>query len=300
MTRGELEQRIVELARGASVEMTPGDAALVPALAEQLPPGTVVYVAHTPKATLEDVLRTSLGLRAGGLLPCPHIVARRIESADALQSACERLAAAGIDRALVIAGDNGAPSGPLASTLDVLRTDLLTRYGITRIGIAGHPEGHRAIGQTTLWRALLEKQSFAQRRGIEMHIVTQFGFDPAAVTGWDQCLPEHGIGLPVHVGMAGPASLSQLIGYAMQCGVGASIRGALRSMTAMRNVAGLATSPDQMLARIAQYAGTATTRIAGVHFYSFGGTFATARWLRAVAEERFELNAAADAFTTPE
>jgi hypothetical protein len=35
-----------------------------------------------------------------------------------------------------------------------------------------------------------------------------------------------------------------------------------------------------------------------VHFYSFGGALATARWLRAVADGRFELSAAADAFAT--
>ena len=45
-------------------------------------------------------------------------------------------------------------------------------------------------------------------------------------------------------------------------------------MNAMRNVAGLATSPDQMLARIAQYTRGGKTQIAGVHFYSFGGALA--------------------------
>ena len=141
-----------------------------------------------------------------------------------------------------------------------------------------------------LWRALHDKQVLARRAGIDLFVVTQFGFDPAAIIGWEQCLPGHGISLPIHVGMAGPASLSQLITYAMQCGVGASIRGALRSMNAMRNVAGLATSPDQMLARIAQYTRGGKTQIAGVHFYSFGGALATARWLRAVAAGRFEIN----------
>ena len=297
MTPDELAQRIAELARDASMEMTPGDEALVPALAAELPPGAVVFVAHTPRATVEDVVRTSLRVQACGLAACPHIVARRIDGPDALQAACERLGAAGIGRALVVAGDDGVPAGDYASTLDLLRTDLLTRHGITRIGVAGHPEGHRAIGQTVLWRALHDKQVLARRAGIDLFVVTQFGFDPAAIVGWEQCLPGHGISLPIHVGMAGPASLSQLIAYAMQCGVGASIRGALRSMNAMRNVAGLATSPDQMLARIAQYTRDGKTQIAGVHFYSFGGALATARWLRAVAAGRFEINSEGDAFT---
>jgi methylenetetrahydrofolate reductase (NADPH) len=297
MTLGELAQRIVELARDASMEMTPGDEALVPELAAELSPLTVVCVAHPPRATVEDVVRTSLRVQAGGLAACPHLVARRIEGPHALQAACERLGGAGVARALVVAGDDATPAGPYASSLDVLKTGLLTRHGITRIGVAGHPEGHRAIGQTVLWRALHDKQVLARRAGIDLFVVTQFGFDPAAIVGWEQCLPEHGISLPVRVGMAGPASLSQLITYAMQCGVGASIRGALRSMNAMRNVAGLATSPDQMLARIAQYTRGGKTQIAGVHFYSFGGALATARWLRAVVAGRFELGPEGEAFT---
>lgn len=297
MTHGDLTRRLAELARDASVEMTPADEALVPDLAAQLSAGAVVYVQHPPKATLEDVIRASLRLQAGGLSASPHIVARRIDGPDALESACARLGAAGVVRALVVAGDDAAPAGPYASSLDVLRAELLQRHGITRIGVAAHPEGHRAIGQTVLWRALHDKQVFARRSGIELSVVTQFGFDPAALAAWEQCLPEHGIRLPVRVGMAGPAALSQLIAYAMQCGVGASLRGALQSMAAMRNIAGLATSPDQMLVRVAELAACGTSQIAGVHFYSFGGALALARWLRAVAEGRFEIGPAGDAFS---
>jgi methylenetetrahydrofolate reductase (NADPH) len=298
LANAELTRRIVDFARDASAEVTPNDAGLIPALAPELAPGTVVYIAHPPKATLGDVVRTARSVQAAGLTACPHIVARRVESRVALEDACGRLGEAGVERALVVAGDNARPVGDFASALDVLNTDVLAAHGLKRIGVAGHPEGHRAIGQTVLWRALIEKQTLAERRGIEMHVVTQFGFDPAAVASWDACLSEHGISLPVRVGMAGPASLPQLIGYAMQCGVGASLRGALRSMNAMRNVAGLAISPDQMLTSVARYAATAATHIAGVHFYSFGGALATARWLRAVADGRFELSADADAFAT--
>ncbi len=294
----ELTRRIVDFARDASAEVTPNDEGLIPALAAELWPGTVVYIAHPPRATLEDVVRTARSVQAAGLAACPHIVARRIESREALEDACARLGEAGVERALVVAGDNARPVGDFASALDVLKTDVLATHGLKRIGVAGHPEGHRAIGQTVLWRALIEKQTLAERRGLEMHVVTQFGFDPAAVASWDACLSEHGISLPVRVGMAGPASLPQLISYAMQCGVGASLRGALRSMNAMRNVAGLAISPDQMLTSVARYAATGATHIAGVHLYSFGGALATARWLRAVADGRFELNADADAFAT--
>ena len=111
ISEGELRQTIIEFARAASLEVSAGDAALVPELAPHLQPGVVVYVAHTPKAALEDVVRTALAVQAAGFSACPHVVARRIAGREALHAACERLAAAGVDRALVVAGDDGEASG---------------------------------------------------------------------------------------------------------------------------------------------------------------------------------------------
>jgi hypothetical protein len=52
-----------------------------------------------------------------------------------------------------------------------------------------------------------------------------------------------------------------------------------------------------MLVRIAEHAARGTSQIVGVHLYSFGGAIATARWRRAVAEGRFEIDPAGAAFT---
>jgi methylenetetrahydrofolate reductase (NADPH) len=284
----DLKQRIVHLARAATVEITPADEDLVEALAGKLPAGTLVYVAHTPRVTLQDVVRVAAKVEASGLRASPHIVARRVATARSLRDAAAELADGGIERALVIAGDSSEVAGIYADTIALLESGILTDAGIRRIGVAGHPEGHPHIGPGTLWQALQAKQAYAARTGIRMHIVTQFGFDPAALCAWDRHLPEHGITLPVYVGMAGPAPLSKLIMYAMQCGVGASLRGILRNMPAMRNVAGLAASPDEMLASLASSCAE-SPRIVGPHFYSFGGAMATARWLRAVADGSFEL-----------
>jgi methylenetetrahydrofolate reductase (NADPH) len=292
----ELRRRISDLAALASIEITATSARLVPEVAACLLPATVVYVAHPPKAALADVVSTAVRVQQSGLRACPHLVARRIESRRALEHACQQLSEAGVDRALAVAGDIGRPVGEFASSLEVLRTGVLPHYGLRLVGVAGHPEGHRAIGQSVLWRSLLEKQALAKRQLIEMHIVTQFGFDPAALLTWAGCLPEHGVDLPVHVGMSGPASLPQLINYAMQCGVAASLRGTLQSMNAMRNVAGLATSPDQMLAHVARHAEARRSQLEAVHFYSFGGAVGTARWVRAVAEGHFELDADGQGF----
>jgi methylenetetrahydrofolate reductase (NADPH) len=288
----DLKHRIVAFATGASTEIAPQDEELIPHLATRLPAETCVYVAHTPNAALADVVRVSLRVETAGLRASPHLVARRIESRQMLEDAISALRDGGVEQVLVVAGDADEPRGRFSSALDLLETEILVDAGIERIGVAGHPEGHRAIGPAALWRALGEKQLFAERNRIRMHIVTQFGFDPGAILAWAHHLPEHGITLPVYVGMAGPAELAKQIKYAMACGVGASLRGILRNMNAMRNIAGLAPTPAEMLAGLARGGGAGPgTQLVHPHFFSFGGSVATARWLRAVVDGNFEVTA---------
>src|SRR5581483_6579177 len=101
----DLKTRIVKFARDSSTEISPHDEAILPELAGTLPPHTTVYVAHTPKATLADVVRTAVKTAAVGLRPSPHIVARRIESEQSLRAALRELKAAGVEQVLLVAGD---------------------------------------------------------------------------------------------------------------------------------------------------------------------------------------------------
>jgi len=280
----------MQFARGASVELSPHDEELLPALANRLPAGTTVYVAHTPKADVDDVVRVAVRTEALGLKACPHLVARRIASERELRAALGELADGGVEQALLVAGDRDPPVGKFASTLEILDTGATLEAGIRTLGVAGHPEGHKAIGPTTLWSALKYKQDFAARTGTRMYIVTQFGFSPEAVCAWERHLGEHGIELPVHVGMAGPTALPKLIRYAMQCGIGASLSALMKNMSAMGQVAQLATAPEQMLAGLLRGgAARAGSRIEHPHFFAFGGVMATARWLRAVVDGLFEI-----------
>ncbi len=290
LTAEQLKRRIVDFARDASIEISTHDEEQLATLAAELPPGTPVYVAHTPKATLDQVVRVAVKLQALGLPASPHIVARRLQSREALARALGQLREGGVEQVLLIAGDLAEPAGGFTSTLDVLDSGCLEQVRMPRIGVAGHPEGNPAIGTAALWQALTRKQAFALASGLKVHIVTQFSFDPQAVGGFERALKEHGIGLPVHVGIAGPTPLPKLIKFAMQCGVGASLRAVMKNMATMRKMVGLATSPDEMLVELVGLgAGSGTTHLVKPHFFAFGGTVATAQWLRRVAEGRFEL-----------
>ncbi|MBW4052930.1 MAG: hypothetical protein HIU85_16000 [Proteobacteria bacterium] len=286
----EVTRAVVEFALGASTEISPHDEKLLPELAEHLRPGMTVYVAHTPRSSLEDVVRVASKLQAMGFTASPHIVARRLPSERALKSALRTLRDSRVEQALLVAGDLDPPAGPFTSTIDVIDTGLVQEADFRRLGVAGHPEGHPVIRPETQLAALRRKQQFAERAGIALHIVTQFGFNPEAVFAWDQHLETEGIRLPVHVGIAGPTALGKLMKFAIQCGIGSSMHTLVKHKNAMARLIHAPSGPDEMLLGLvkgrAMYPGS---RLVQPHLYTLGGALAAARWLQAVMDGSFDL-----------
>ena len=295
---GTLQHALVDFTRRASTEISTHDETLLEELVRRLPSGMPVYVAHTPKASVEDVVRVAIKVQSLGFIASPHLVARRLPSEKTLRDALARLREHAIDRALLVAGDLDPPLGPFKSTLEVMASGALQAAGFKHLGVAGHPEGHPAVEQAELLSALRYKQEFAARSGIAVHIVTQFGFNPQGVCAWDRTLTQAGISLPVHVGMAGPAPLTKLLKFAVQCGVGTSVSALMKSTGAVAALTGFAAGPDQMLLGLVQgRAAYGGSRLAQPHVYSFGGALATADWLRAVMQGAFDLAPDGSRFT---
>jgi len=284
-----LARRLAQLARSASTEIAPHDEGLLPVIRDKLAPGSTLYIAHTPKATLEDVIRVALRAQSLGFRASPHIVARRLTSHRELRDALRELREGGVEQILLVAGDLERPAGPFKSTLDVIAGDMVANAGMPAVAFGAHPEGHKAIGPTVLMNALQAKQEFARQTGIRVHIVTQFGFNPAAICAWGARLAANGIRLPIHVGVVGPAPLPKVIKFAMQCGVRSSLGALIRNMSALSAPEHLAIHPDEMLCGLVRGFAATPMNLERVHFYTFGGAVATASWLRAVGEGRFEL-----------
>ena len=284
-----LKRAIVAFARRASTEISTHDEKLLPDLARRLPAGMPVYVAHTPKSSVEDVVRVAIKVQSLGFRASPHLVARRLPSERTLKTVLAQLREHGIEQALLVAGDLDPPLGPFRSTLEVIATGALQEAALKRIGVAGHPEGHPAVGAAELLAALRYKQEFAARSGIAVHVVTQFGFNPEGVCAWDRMLTQEGITLPVHVGMAGPTPMTKLLKFALQCGIGTSVSSLMKNMGAVAGLTGFAAGPDQMLLGLVRGRSYPSCRLMQPHVYSLGGALATADWLRAVMEGAFEL-----------
>jgi len=293
-----VKSRIREFAGQASVEITAADRALPGALAGRLPAGATLYVAHTPNASLADVVDVACAAECAGFRGCPHLVARRIASRAELDRGLERLRAGGVARALLVAGDLAPPAGEYASTLEILDSGALDAAGLRALGVAGHPEGNAKIDPVAAWDALVRKQAWGRRAGVAMHVVTQFGFDPAALEAFDHGLAQRGIELPVHVGVAGPASLKSLAKFALLCGIGASLGALLTNPGALGALKSLVRTVDDLFPEIVRRRrGALAHRLVQPHFFAFGGVAKTVEWLEAVRAGRFDLDAASGALT---
>ncbi len=279
----EERRGISALLDGASLELSSRDPAEIDACAGLLEPGTAVYISFPPGQTYHGTVALAARLARAGFRPVPHVAARRIAGRAALEDYLARAAGeAGVDSALVIAGDTDRPSGAFDSSLASLETGLFERHGIVRIGVAGYPEGHPRIADSALEEALAAKKNLARRSGIDLGVVTQFCFEAESILSWAARMKGHG--LPMRVGLAGPASLPRLLRFAALCGVGNSVR-ALRARPQAIARLMVEAGPEIALRDLAR----ADAPLAGVHFFCFGGLVRTARWLRAVRDGRFDL-----------
>jgi methylenetetrahydrofolate reductase (NADPH) len=270
---------VSDFATTFSIEATPKQISKAAGLETLLPRGASVYLPFLPKTRFLDNLETARQLRHLGFNPVPHLAARGVTGRDELLEALPRYQDAGVDSFLLIAGDLSDPAGSFQNTLDVLDTGLLQRFGVKQLGFAGHPDGHPMADTNELERALRLKLDYARATDTDIWLVTQFVFGTDNIPGWERQLRDAGSDIPVRIGLPGPAKVRTLISYAMQCGVGSS----LRMLTKRPSAAKLLSrwTPDELVQELAEHRlSTPASPIAGIHMFPFGGLFGTLEWLK--------------------
>lgn len=276
---------MAEMLRSYSIEVHPGDTKVVDLACARLDPGTEVFLTWIPGTNPMDMIEPAAKLRRSGLFPVPHIGARHIESAAQLEQFAARLAGeAGVDRALIIGGDRPKPAGPYDSSLAVMKSEVLQKAGIFRVGVAGFPEGNPHIPEKVLQEAVAAKVNFARTAGLQLSIVTQFCFKPEPITRWLQSIRSRGIDVPVRVGLAGPASLMTLARYAMRCGIGNSLHVLTENSSFAKLL--IEKGPEPIIRGIAvstdnEKVSPLPSGVAGLHFFVFGGFNKTVDWINA-------------------
>lgn len=287
---------VVNLAQGFSIETTPKQAAKVERFAGLLPRGSRVFIAFIPGERPEAIAALAARLVEDGMVPVPHIPARSLASMADFQRYAESLAAAGARQALLLAGGAAMPAGDLSSSLELLDSGVMEQLGFEHLFVAGHPEGSPDIDARGLAHALAAKNAYAQRTGMKLTIVTQFGFDSITMLAWARAIGDAGNRLPIRIGVAGPASLTSLMKYAKMCGVNASMSMLGKAGGKVFQLVGQAT-PDGLISELTTRREGWAELIRDLHFYPFGGFERTAGWATAVANGAFTLHPGGRGFT---
>lgn len=287
--------RVTGLMQGWSIETTPKQMAKLDHV--PLAKGTRVNIAYLPDDEASAVLQAAARLVFEGMIPVPHVPARTIASAEALETYVRGMAAIGVREALVIGGGGTGQAGPFADSMAVLKTGLFQELGFTRIGVAGHPEGSPDIDAHGLAAALAAKNEWAESCGMTVELMTQFCFNAEQVVQWEKAIRASGNRLPIRIGLPGPASIKSLLRYAQMCGVGNSL-----SFLSKRagNVLQLVTAaePDGFIVDLSKaVADDPDNLVAGLHFYPFGGFDKTAGYASAVANGSIAVESDGEGFS---
>ncbi len=269
----------LDLLEGFSLEMTGKDIDDLRRAAPILPTGTRINVTFLGNEDLEMRVAAAAAVRDAGLVPVPHISARRLRDERQVTEFLARLQQVDAsEHVFVVGGDPAQPEGPYPDALSVIRSGILADHGVRSVSIAGYPEGHPDIADDVLWRHLEDKTAALADHGLDVTIITQFAFDIDPVTTWIDGVRTRGIDVPIRVGTPGPAGIKRLLGFARRFGVGANAMIVKKYGFSLTNLMGTA-GPDTFVADLAEaLAHRATAGDVALHLYTFGGIEATARW----------------------
>lgn len=247
-----------------------------------------VYITFLPDEKSENVVETAKKLKLEGYDVIPHLPARTVKNNEVLEKYIGELAEeAGCSKILIIGG-GGNQAGKISSTMDVLKTDLLSKFNFKSVGVAGHPEGSPDISKDALDLAIIEKNKFSLNVDFKMYLATQFFFEAKSLIEWEKHLNTINNKLDIHAGIPGPASIKTLINYARSCGIGNSLRFLTKQAFNLTKLATLNT-PDKLIYDLANYVETnKSTNLENIHFYAFGGMKKTSEWLNHLNDSELE------------
>jgi len=270
------------LIANCSIETTPNVYAKYGKFSDLVDKKSNIYVTYLPDEDMNKVIDTAKKLTLEGYNVIPHLPARTISNNDELEKYIKSLSEeSGCSKILVIGG-GGKQKGNITSSIEILETDLLSKYNFKEVGLAGHPEGNPDVKQIDLDNAIIQKNKFSKKTDFKMYLATQFFFEAKSLKEWELHLSSLDNNLEIHAGIPGPATLKTLLSYATSCGIGNSIR--FLSKQAL-NITKLATtkSPDKLIYDLASYQiENPKTKLKKIHFYAFGGIKKTSDWLKTV------------------
>ena len=302
LSTNQEKQALIDLMGKTTLEVTPGGAAKVSDFSQILRAGCTVYVTFLQGSDFGDTMATVRRLKSEGYNPVPHFAARSIPSAQMLEESLAALQSEGITEGLLIGGGVDKPVGEFHASIDVLRAGLFEKYGFTKLGLAGHPEGSPDISDADCALAIQQKNDYAKESAMSFYFATQFVFEAAPVLAWEKKIREQGNMLPVYVGIPGIATIKTLMRHAQHCGVGPSMRFLTRNPLDMiklglkdsvlgKLVNAPSSEPSELLRDLIEGINAdPECLIQQCHLYPLGGLKKSAEWMYKIQDGHFEIS----------
>ena len=176
---------------------------------------------------------------------------------------------AGATRVLCVAGDIAKAEGEFDSALQILERGFFEKHGIKKIGVAGHPEGHKEAPANALKDAIVRKNAYAQKTGADLRLVTQFSFVAEPVIAWEKTLAPINT-LPVFVGLPGLQG-EHAAEICARLRRRPLVAGVFEHATQLSKLLTVSAPDEQRVALASHRAQNLQNRHQGSHFFPFGG-----------------------------
>ena len=281
---------VKRLLNSYSIETTPNVYAKYGKFSDIIDKDHSIYITYLPDEDNENVIQTAKKLSLEGFDVIPHLPARTIENKEELELFLGKISEqAGCSKILIIGG-GGKQKGTISSSIEVLETDLLSKFNFKEVGVAGHPEGSPDINENDLNEAIIQKNNFALNADFKIYLTTQFFFEAKSLINWEKKLSKLGNKLEIRAGLPGPASIKTLISYARSCGIGNSLRFISKQALNLTKLATTST-PDKLIYDLADYKNSEpNSKFNSLHFYAFGGMKKTSEWLNKIKKSELNYN----------
>ena len=238
-----------------------------------MPDGAYIGITCSPKRGLDVTLDLVERLQGHDFKLVPHIAARQVRDTSHLRDIVQRLTAQGVRALFVPGGDITEPLGDFDSSLMLLRELANIGHDFEHVGVAAYPEGHPAIDERVLLETLRAKQALAT------YMVTQMCFDAALIGRWLQLVRDHGITMPVWVGLPGVMNRMKLFKTSLRIGVGESARFARKQTSVASTLLRSANyRPDELVLDLAAGVEKPGLGIDGFYLFSFNQVKDTVAW----------------------
>ena len=230
-------------------------------------------VTASPTKGQDATIDLAVRLAGHGYEVAPHLSAQQVRDRQHLGEVVEHCRKAGISSVFVIGGDPTATRTEFRHAYDLLVSLPEVGHEFTDIGIAGHPEGHPAVSDEDLFKALADKTPLAT------HITTQMVFAPQTILSWALELRRRGNDLPIRVGMPGAVHREKLLRVIAGLGIGESAK----SLRKQKNLAWRffvpgGYNPSGIISGLVPALGHSENNIAGFHVFTFNDLAATEAW----------------------